>query len=517
MPSRADKGESFPGVLPQARLAAGNLSLRCRLASRRLGEMRLCSLKLPWHVVKGFAAAVSKLGFAASSWSGSPMPNVRVLVVEDDTAMREVLEARLQGWRYEVATADCGARAAELLDAFDPHVVISDLVLPDVTGLELLAALTAEPRRHVFLITAYGTIDTAVEAMKRGARDFLTKPLDYVALKRLLDDAEGELGAESPVSAPGGLGRLVGGSNQQQRLYELIRMVAASDATSLIVGESGTGKELVAHTIHELSDRRNGPFVAVNSAAIPEGLTEGELFGHARGAFTGAIESRAGLFEQADGGTLFLDEITEMPLALQAKFLRVLEDRKVRPLGGRHERSCDVRILAATNRDPDLAVRDNLLRQDLYYRLNVFRIDVPALRERRSDIPALVEHFLRGLQSRRGGGVGRIEPTALRQLAAHSWPGNVRELRNVVERAVILASGGPIRVEQVPLEAPKAASEAPRGIVLPHRVTSAEAERILILETLRQSGNNKAEAARRLGLDVKTIRNKLKSFAARAE
>lgn len=461
--------------------------------------------------------------------------------------MREVLEARLEQWGFPVRTAASARAARDLVVSFDPHVVISDLVLPDATGLALLTALRGEnERRTVLLITAYGTIDTAVQAIKAGAADFLTKPLDYVALRKQLESLEerleresaelggagdrgvgprgaepavpessvasGSAGADSPVS--GGLGR----SAAWRELQARIEVAAASSAPVLIVGESGSGKEVVARSIHERSERRERPFVAVNAAAVPESLVEGEFFGYERGAFTGANQARAGLFEDAHRGTLFLDEVTEMPLSLQPKFLRVLEDGHVRRLGGRAEMSCDVRLVAATNRDPLGAVAEGRLRQDLFYRLDVLRVEVPPLRARKEDVPLLATHFLEECQRRYGQPAPRIAEDAMQRLVEHSWPGNVRELRNVMERVFVAVRAETLTAEELQKQwlgltgAEPTAEAVPVGIVIPHGLTAAEAERILILETLKATGNNKAEAARRLGLDVKTIRNKLKAF-----
>ncbi|KIG14623.1 Response regulator of zinc sigma-54-dependent two-component system [Enhygromyxa salina] len=453
-----------------------------------------------------------------------------MLVVDDEPAMREVLQARIERWGFPVRTAESVQAARVLTGSFDPHLVISDLVLPDATGLALLEHLRGEAReRTILMITAYGTIDMAVQAIKGGAADFLTKPLDYVALHRFIAEIEDRLRASSQAptqaqaqaqttefEAPApALDGMVGASDALLRMQARVRAAASSDAPVLIVGESGSGKELVARSLHRLSGARApGPFVPVNAAAIPEALAEGELFGVERGAFTGATSARMGLFEHADGGTLFLDEITEMPLALQAKLLRVLEDGNIRRVGARAQTRCDVRLIAATNRDPAAAVENGRMRQDLLYRLDVLRIDVPPLRERREDLPALVAHFVRDCAQRYAAPAPRIEPGALAVLHGHDWPGNIRELRNVIERAFTRAHRGMISAAELDLDGVgiELRAELPRGIVLPHGVTAADAERIVILETLKTTGNNKAEAARRLGLDVKTIRNKLKTF-----
>ncbi|NLE85067.1 MAG: sigma-54-dependent Fis family transcriptional regulator [Myxococcales bacterium] len=478
--------------------------------------------------------------------------------------MREVLQVRLEQWGFPVRTAPTVQRARELVASFCPHVVISDLVLPDATGLALLEALRGEDAsRTVLLITAYGTIDTAVQAIKLGAADFLTKPLDYVALRRRLEHIEAALvaaastrsgdrpgdgapddtrhtdtaphtpeaatlpagsahpaldpSATDPSIADGSAGG-VGRSEAWRRLQERVLIAARSTAPVLIVGESGSGKELVARTIHERSQRSARPFVPINTAAVPENLVEGEFFGYERGAFTGANQARAGLFEQAHGGTLFLDEVTEMPLQLQPKLLRVLEDGRVRRLGGRAEMSCDVRLVSATNRDPLHAADAGRFRRDLLYRLDVLRIEVPPLRDRKDDIPLLARHFLEECAARYGRAAPSLSSDALERLLAHDWPGNVRELRNVMERVFASEHGATLTAAALdahwdgPYGGAAATAPQPFGIVIPHGVTAADAERILILETLKATGNNKAETARKLGLDVKTVRNKLKSF-----
>ncbi|MEM7479799.1 MAG: sigma-54 dependent transcriptional regulator [Acidobacteriota bacterium] len=447
----------------------------------------------------------------------------KVLVVDDDAAMREVLEMRLAEWGFDVSLAEDGDEARRLAESLDPGVVISDVVLPDLTGLDLLASLKAGNRdRPVILITAYGTVDAAVEAMKLGARDFLTKPIDYPKLRGILADAEGDLATrastrqlEKRLDGAPGQGAMIGASKPMRELFDLIRVLAKSDAAAIITGESGTGKELVARTLHSLSTRREGPFIALNSAAIPEGLTESELFGHEKGAFTGAASARPGCFEMAHRGPLFLDEIAEMPINLQPKLLRVLEDGRVRRLAASKEFAFDVRLLAATNREPEQAVRDGLLRQDLYYRLNVFTLFLPPLRQRREDIPLLAQSFIRRFNDKYGIAVQGIGEAAGELLDAYSWPGNVRELRNVVERGVILAREGWVEPPHLPPHIQDPNADRGEEIVLPREVTFAEAEEILITETLKRAGNNKAEAARRLGLDVKTIRNKLRAFGSK--
>ncbi len=448
--------------------------------------------------------------------------NTKILVVDDEPAMREVLEMRLQEWGFSVRLAKDGVEAKELAESFDPDIVISDVVMPEISGIELLRSLkSGDAHRPVILVTAQGRMDMAVEAMKGGAMTCLDKD-DHLFpnLKAELAKAEKEIErrreARKLVSqlerGTAGFGDFIGVSKPMREVYDLIRSIGATDASVIITGESGTGKELAAQTIHRLSARSSGPFIAINAAAIPENLMESEIFGHEKGSFTGAVGARAGCFEMSDRGTLFLDEISEMPLALQPKLLRVLEDRRVRRLGGSQEFSVDVRVLAATNREPRDAVENGRLREDLFYRLNVFTVSLSPLRERKSDIELLVHSFIREFNKKHNAHVESLRDEALEPLKAYSWPGNVRELRNVIERAVILAKGDWIEPSHLPAYILNARPESVAKIVLPPGVTAAEAERELILRTLKRTGNNKAEAARQLGLDVKTIRNKLKSY-----
>ncbi len=445
---------------------------------------------------------------------------MRILVVDDEPAMREVIQMRLAEWGYRVVLAGSGSEARTLAEREHPDAVISDVVLPELSGLELLQSLKAGDRdRPVILITAYGTIDEAVEAMKLGAHDFLTKPLDYAKLRATLAalakeiDRRGQVRKlDSALEKGAGLAGLVGRSAKMREAFRLIEAVAASDASVIVCGESGTGKELVARAVHDLSRRAGGPFVAVNVAAIPEGLAESELFGHEKGAFSGAVASRPGCFELANTGTLFLDEITEMPAALQTKLLRVLEGGSVRRVGGSREMRFDVRVITATNRDPQQAVEGGALRHDLFYRLNVFTLTLPPLREREGDALLLAQHFVRQFNDKHGTEVEGVGRDAERLMRSYGWPGNVRELRNVIERAVILARSGWIEVHHLPAFLQGGGEEPGEVIVIPAGATAAEAERLLILETLKRVGNNKAEAARQLGMDVKTVRNKLKAY-----
>ena len=445
---------------------------------------------------------------------------LKVLVVDDEAAMREVLEMRLKQWGFEVVVAKNAVEALALVEERNPDAVISDLVLPDNSGLDLVRSLqSGEVHRPVIMITAHGAVDIAVEAMKLGATDFLTKPIDYEMLKATLAAAKHELERrtraqhlEQTLAEGAGLGQLVGDSKPMREVYELLRVLAKSDASAIITGESGTGKELAARAVHDLSARSGGPFIAVNTAAIPEGITESELFGHERGAFTGAASPRAGYFEMADRGTLFLDEISEMPAVLQPKLLRVLEDGQVRRVGGKSERSVDVRTVAATNRDPESALDSGLLRGDLYYRLCVFTVEMPSLRSRPEDISLLTQHFITQFNAKHGTSVEGISEATLDRLGSYDWPGNVRELRNVVERGIILARQGWIETVHLPPFIQGGEIETRGGLVLPEGTTVAEAEKMLILQTLEREGNNKAKAARSLGVDVKTIRNKLRAW-----
>jgi len=443
-----------------------------------------------------------------------------ILVVDDDAAMREVLEMRLQEWGFSVLLAADGNEALQIVESKNPDIVLADLIMPHISGLELLQRLKSDDRfRPVILITAEGSVDVAVEAMKQGAEDFVTKPLDYPKLRAILEAARREIELRgfsermnTQLDRGAGFGEFIGNSKPMREVYDLIRSLGANDTTVIITGESGSGKELAAKTIHLHSSRARGPFIAINAAAIPESLMESEIFGHEKGSFTGAINTRVGCFELANRGTLFLDEIAEMPIALQPKLLRIIEDQRVRRLGSSQEIPVDVRVIAATNREPRNAVQNGKLREDLYYRLNVFTIYLPPLRERISDIPLLIQHFIRECSRKHSVQAMGVRQETTQLLKSYSWPGNVRELRNVIERAVILARGGWIEPSHLPPYLTSLDDGLASKIVLPPRTTLADAEREILLRALRDSGNNKAEAARRLGVDVKTIRNKLKSY-----
>ncbi len=462
----------------------------------------------------------------------------KVLIVEDEPHALTGLAELVSGWGYRTETARDGLEALDKIGSWTPGIIVTDLKMPRMDGFELLKRLgDMQEHQTVIVLTAQGSIERAVEAMKMGAYDFISKPIEPARLKTVLASAthkrqsEGELEAtRSKLRQTGALGTLVGKSKEMQDIFSLIERVAPSTVSVLITGESGTGKEVVARTLHDLSPRRNKPFVAVNCAAIPETLIESEIFGHEKGSFTGAMERRAGCFELAEEGTLLLDEIGEMPIGTQAKLLRVLEDRKLRRLGSKIEMPMDVRVLAATNKNPDEAVADGHLRGDLYYRLNVFNLHMPPLRNHKEDIPAIVDAMLVEMNARHGQRIAGIDPAMMQRFMDYDWPGNVRELRNTVERALILCGEGTISIRHLPAgfgEKPKGAStpvaavpetpETPSNVVeVELGSTVDEAERRLILRTLEMTRNNKTRAADILGISLKTLHNKLKEYGAAA-
>ena len=423
----------------------------------------------------------------------------------------------VQAWGFQTDEASDGEEGFRKVTSFRPAIIVSDLVMPRMGGHELLRTLKDQLSDITFiLLTAQGTIESAVEAIKDGAYDYLSKPVDPQRLRILLQKAverqetlrEVKL-LRRQLREQGSFGRIVGNSPGIRSLYRVIEQAAPTSASVLIWGESGTGKELVAQTIHELSPRASFPFVAINCAAIPETLLESEIFGHEKGAFTGAHDRRTGVFELAHRGTLFLDEIAEMVPATQVKLLRVLQERTFRRLGGRQEQTVDVRVIAATNRDPGEAVRDGKLREDLYYRLNVFTIDLPPLRDRRADIPLLVQTFLNEFNTRNNKAVRAVDQEAMYLLERYPWPGNIRELRNVIERATILAEGDFIEARHLPPPVVSRSEQTLPTVTLSPGTTVDEAERRLILLTLEHTRNNKTRAAEILGISLKTLHNKL--------
>jgi DNA-binding NtrC family response regulator len=446
----------------------------------------------------------------------------RILIVEDEQNARAGYEALLRKWGYTVLGVGSGEEALEQFAEFQPALVIADVELPGIDGLTLLARLGDELQNvPAIIITGRGSEDRAVAAIESGAFWYIEKPLQAPVLRALLDRALGRSRDRKQVAAltrqmrdAGRLGNLVGGSKSMQEMLRVIELAAPSTASVLITGETGSGKEIVARTLHRLSPRADKPFVAINCSAIPESLMESEIFGHERGAFTGAAERRLGCFELADGGTLLLDEIGEMPAPTQAKLLRVLEDGKVRRLGSKTETPINVRVLAATNRDPEQAVNKGALRQDLFFRLNVFRIHLPPLREHKQDIPALVEQLLQDLATKHGKTVRGASSEVMDAFQSYTWPGNVRELRNVLERALIVCDRDVIGRSHLPPDfghAPANVASGLSSLRFPIGTTVDSAERELILQTLAAT-NNKTRAAELLGISLKTLHNKLKEY-----
>ncbi len=457
---------------------------------------------------------------------------INVLIVDDEESQRAPLASMVSAWGFNAETAADGIEALEKLSTFSANVIITDLMMPRMDGFELLKRLNADGNMPPSIVlTAFGNIETAIQTIHDlGAFWFMEKPIQPPALRVLIERAasQSQLAEEAErlqrqLQYAGVLVDMVGTSPQMQSVFSVIRQVAPSKAAVLVVGESGTGKELVARAVHQLSNRRSGPFVAINCAAMPETLMESELFGHEKGAFTGALERRAGCFELAQHGTILLDELAEMPSGTQAKLLRVLEDSRVRRLAGKTEISVDVRVVAATNRNLDEALKKGDLREDLYYRLNVFQIALPPLRQRISDLPVLTETLISNLNRKHTCNVTNVNAEVMDAFKKYSWPGNIRELRNVLERAVILAGQGTIQIAHLPYDFGFAAgSRPPAQIFEPESVrlavgtTVGDAEKALIQLTLQHTKNNKTRAAEILGISLKTLFNKLKEYGAEA-
>ncbi len=443
----------------------------------------------------------------------------RILVVDDEPSMQEFLEILLRREGYDVTAVGDVDAALLALESDDYELVITDIQMPGRTGLDLLrAAREVSPETLVVVITAFATTETAIAAMKEGAYDYLTKPfqVDEIKLvvekaleKKLLASENRRLRKELRTRSR----NLVGTSAAMQRVYDLVSQVSNTKTNVLIVGESGTGKELVARAVHTESDRSEAAFVAVNCAAIPENLLESELFGHVKGAFTGAVQNKAGLFETADAGTLFLDEVAELPPSLQVKLLRALQEKTIRRVGDSRDRQVDVRIVAATNRHLEEEVAASRLREDLYYRLNVIQIALPPLRERMEDLPLLVHHFVEKYAAELGKPVCGVTQATLERLAAHRFPGNVRELENVIERAVALSRGEWIEPVDLPptllrgAEAEEEVRIPPEGVDLDQLVASYE--RDLLLEALKRTSGVKKRAAQLLGISFRSFRYRL--------
>ncbi len=446
-----------------------------------------------------------------------PAVGERVLIVEDDSATRTGLAELVQAWGFQTDEAPDGEEAMRKITSFRPAIIVSDLVMPRMGGLELLRALHDQlSDLTVILLTAQGTVESAVAAIKEGAYDYLSKPVDPQRLQILLQKAVERQETLREVRQlrrqlreQGSFGRIIGNSPGIRTVYRIIEQAAPTSASVLISGESGTGKELIAQTIHELSPRVTFPFVAINCAAIPETLLESEIFGHEKGAFTGATDRRTGVFELAHRGTLFLDEIAEMMPTTQVKLLRVLQERVFRRLGGRQEISVDVRVIAATNAVPQEAVANGKLREDLFYRLNVFALELPPLRERREDIPLLVQSFLNEFNRTNNKSIRAVDQEAMYLLERYPWPGNIRELRNVIERATILAESEFIEPKHLPPTLISRGEQSLPTMTLSPGTTVDEAERLLIRLTLDHTRNNKTRAAEILGISLKTLHNKL--------
>ncbi|HKW97276.1 MAG TPA: sigma-54 dependent transcriptional regulator [Bryobacteraceae bacterium] len=461
---------------------------------------------------------------------------LKVLIVDDEVSQRTGLAGMVDAWGMAADTASEGAEALEKVASFSPDVIVTDLNMPGMDGYQFLEKLQESGEAPpTIVLTAFGNIETGVRTVHElGAFWFLEKPVQPNVLQVLLRRAGSHhnlrtvnRNLERQLLYKGSLGEMVGKSPRMQEIFVLMQQAGPTNACVLISGESGTGKELVARTLHALSPRRQGPFFAINCAALPETLIESELFGHEKGAFTGASERRAGCFEVAEGGSLLLDEIGEMPALTQAKLLRILEDSKVRRLGGKTEFEVDVRVIAATNKIPEEAVRGGHLREDLYYRLNVFHIHLPPLRERKEDLGFISEFLIGELNRKHNCKVSDMSPEVQEALLRHNWPGNVRELRNVLERAVILAGEGTIELKNLPANF-QDRTVSPVAISVPEQTaapsdlvqfqigtTVEEAEKGLILRTLEHTKNNKTRAAEILGISLKTLHNKLKEYGSK--
>jgi two-component system, NtrC family, response regulator AtoC len=451
----------------------------------------------------------------------------RILIVDDEPSIRKVLKAHLGRVGYEVDAAPDGQAAIDQITAVDYHLVVTDLKMPRMGGMELLAWCTDKcPGLPVILITAHGTVDSAVEAIKLGAHDYITKPFDHDELRNIISKALATEEADRRrFRSPADHGRfgIIGQTPEMFAVFDLIGKVADSPTTVLITGESGTGKELVARALHGRSSRKSAPFIQVNCGAIPENLFESELFGHERGAFTGAVTARPGRFELADGGTLFLDEVGELPRDMQVKLLRALQDRTFERVGGVRSHKVDVRLIAATNRNLERDVRSGAFREDLFYRLNVVPIHLPSLRSRPDDIPLLVDHFIDRFNERLGRTIAGVTPQAMAALMAWRWPGNVRELENLVERAVLLSESERIGLSDLPgLEGARDTvaqdtNVEELGLKEYVRVYTAQLERARIQRVLHAENGNVTRASRRLAISRKSLQMKMKEYGLRDE
>ena len=445
------------------------------------------------------------------------MEDFQILFVDDDRQVLSVVKGYLSPQGYRVTVVENGLDAFELIKEGDFDIVFADLKMPEFDGLELLQAIKEyRPEIEVIILTGYGTIESAIKALKLGSYDYLQKPIDLERLKALIDRIIEKKKIEKEnilikrrLKERYKYEQLVGTSLKMQEIYEIIDKIGPRSPTVLIQGESGTGKELVARVIHQKSDRKDKPFVAVNCGAIVAGLLESELFGHVKGAFTGAIADKIGLFKAADGGTIFLDEVAEIAPSLQVKLLRVLQEKKIRPVGDTRELEIDVRVIAATNRDPEEAIKSGALRKDLFYRLNVVSIRMPPLRERKEDIPLLINYFLNKYEVRSKNRVISISPEAMDVMLNYHWPGNVRELQNVIERAFALGVDETIKVRDLP---PEIRNFGQTSEIHEMSYNLRKNEIILIKKALRKTEGNKPEAAKLLGISITTLYRKIKRY-----
>jgi DNA-binding NtrC family response regulator len=449
----------------------------------------------------------------------------RLLVVEDEASMLRVLELQLSSAGYQVAKASSAEEALKVLASGNVDLILTDLKLPGVDGLELLRRVRGmDSSLPVIMMTAFGTVETAVQAMKAGANDYVLKPfalddlmitiekvLELCSLRDENERLKDELGRRYQFE------NIIGRSPKMQEVFAAVARVAPTRATVLLVGESGIGKDLIARAIHHHSPRHSRPFVKISCSAIPENLMESELFGYEKGAFTGAMSSRVGKFEQADGGTVFLDEIGDVPTTVQVKLLRVLQEREFERLGSNKTILVDVRVIAATNQDLQAALETGAFREDLYYRLNVVPIAIPPLRERKQDLPLLVAHFLEKYREDTGGRALTVTPAAMDKLGSYHWPGNVRELENIMQRAMVMVHGNTIDAADIRLDTERRAAPSPDGVpFLPEGYTLDQYEQELIREALRRTGGNKWQAARLLGLTRSALRYRLKQMGVEA-
>lgn len=450
----------------------------------------------------------------------------RILVVEDETAARNALRELVGSWGFTVEVAGDGQSALQLVQSYSPDIVLLDLRLPRKDGISVLRALREDGLdTAVVVVSGEGDIPDAVAAIKLGAYDYLTKPVDIAHLKLVLKNLVAHLSIKEEnlrlrrrLLYAGELGSGIGESTAMRRVMSMVEQFAPSSASIILLGESGTGKEFVAKTIHQLSPRCDGPYVAINCAALPDTLMESELFGHERGAFTGAERRREGCFELAKGGTLLLDEIAEMKVELQAKLLRVLEERKFRRLGGTSEVEADVRVIAASNRNLEAAIREGKFREDLFFRLNVFSIVLPPLRQRIDDLPLLAGQFLHELSQANGKSIGGIADECLATMMAYDWPGNIRELRNAIERAVVVCNGPQLTSADLPVMAKgRASSAVGRGASFEVLLGASldQVERELVERTMSFVDGNKTRAAEILGVSLKTLYNRLERYQSK--